>query len=303
VFLCVLLFALADLWWPATVLMFLPRGYWAVPLAVLAPALAFVRPRRLWLPAVDLLLIAGPLTGFNIPVSMPTARPTDFHLRILSCNVHWGDLDHSLARLIERERPDLIVLQGWSSRNQKAVFGDGDGWRQVRSGEFLVASRFAIEAVDGEASGFARFGIATPIGRVELFSVHLRSPREGLLAVAREGWRGAAAVSANTDVRRRQSALLSDEMAAVRGPLLAPGDFNTPPESRLWGECWSPYRDAFGAAGWGWGPTHFYSYYESSRIDHILTGPGWRCRSCWVGPDVASPHHPVLADLDWVGTP
>ena len=33
------------------------------------------------------------------------------------------------------------------------------------------------------------------------------------------------------------------------------------------------------------------------RIDHILAGPGWRCGRCWVGPDVGSPHRPLLADL------
>jgi vancomycin resistance protein VanJ len=39
------------------------------------------------------------------------------------------------------------------------------------------------------------------------------------------------------------------------------------------------------------------------RIDHILAGPGWYCARCWVGPDVGSPHRPVLADLiaTWKG--
>jgi endonuclease/exonuclease/phosphatase (EEP) superfamily protein YafD len=37
------------------------------------------------------------------------------------------------------------------------------------------------------------------------------------------------------------------------------------------------------------------------RIDHILAGPGWQAERCWVGPDVGSPHRPVIADLIWTG--
>jgi endonuclease/exonuclease/phosphatase (EEP) superfamily protein YafD len=33
------------------------------------------------------------------------------------------------------------------------------------------------------------------------------------------------------------------------------------------------------------------------RIDHILAGHGWRCRRCWVGPNIGSAHRPVIADL------
>ena len=36
------------------------------------------------------------------------------------------------------------------------------------------------------------------------------------------------------------------------------------------------------------------------RIDHVLTGDGWRCRRCWVGPDVGSDHLPLLADLSLI---
>ena len=38
------------------------------------------------------------------------------------------------------------------------------------------------------------------------------------------------------------------------------------------------------------------------RIDHVLAGKGWNCVRCWVGPNVGSPHRPVLADLVWTGT-
>jgi endonuclease/exonuclease/phosphatase (EEP) superfamily protein YafD len=45
----------------------------------------------------------------------------------------------------------------------------------------------------------------------------------------------------------------------------------------------------------------FFGGKTAVRIDHILAGPGWRCRRCRVGPDAGSPHRPVIADMTWVG--
>src|SRR5262249_28977217 len=100
--------------------------------------------------------------------------------------------------------------------------------------------------------------------------------------------------------RWRQSRAVAAEAAAVRGPLLLVGDFNTPPESAIFREVWGGYTDAFTAAGWGWGYT-FYGGRTSGRVDHVLAGPAWRCRRCRVAPDLGSPHRPVLADLEWQG--
>ena len=83
------------------------------------------------------------------------------------------------------------------------------------------------------------------------------------------------------------------------GSLLA-GDFNMPVESAIYGQCWSRFSNAFDAVGLGLGHTKF-TRWRGVRIDHILAGPGWRFRRCWVGPDVHSDHHPVIAEVEWVG--
>ena len=109
-------------------------------------------------------------------------------------------------------------------------------------------------------------------------------------------------LEANNELRWKQSEYLgAGEAAAVAGPVLLAGDFNTPPESAIFRRLWTPYTDAFGAAGWGWGYT-FIGGRTRVRIDHILAGPGWYCERCWVGPDVGSPHRPVITDLTWPGT-
>jgi vancomycin resistance protein VanJ len=78
------------------------------------------------------------------------------------------------------------------------------------------------------------------------------------------------------------------------------GDFNTPTDSASYRESWSPFTNAFSAAGFGFGNTHF-TEKTAIRIDHVLLGPGWTCRRAWVGPHVGWGHRPVVADIEAVG--
>ena len=105
-------------------------------------------------------------------------------------------------------------------------------------------------------------------------------------------------IETNMARRWEQSEKAAQEASTVSGPLLIVGDFNTPSESYLFRRVWAGYADAFTPAGWGWGYTFFNSR-TMTRIDHILSGEGWNCSRCWVGPDIGSPHRPVLAELIW----
>jgi endonuclease/exonuclease/phosphatase (EEP) superfamily protein YafD len=147
-----------------------------------------------------------------------------------------------------------------------------------------------------------RYELETPAGVVTLFSLHLASPRPGLQAAAHESGSAPGELEAGSALRWRQSEGLARETGRVSGPVVLAGDFNTPPESALFRQVWGRYTDAFGAAGWGWGYT-FFAGTKAVRIDHVLAGPGWHCDRCWVGPDVGSPHRPVLADLIWPAAP
>jgi endonuclease/exonuclease/phosphatase (EEP) superfamily protein YafD len=87
-------------------------------------------------------------------------------------------------------------------------------------------------------------------------------------------------------------------IAGLDGPLLTVGDFNTPPDSTIYHEYWASFHNGFEEAGVGWGHTYI-SRWAAVRIDHQLAGPGWDCQKCWVGPEVGSPHRPVIADWMW----
>ena len=79
-------------------------------------------------------------------------------------------------------------------------------------------------------------------------------------------------------------------------PVLVAGDFNLPVDSRIYGEAWSGFLNAFSTAGLGVGHSK-YTRWIGVRIDHILTSPEWYVEACRVGPAVGSDHLPLLADL------
>jgi endonuclease/exonuclease/phosphatase (EEP) superfamily protein YafD len=146
--------------------------------------------------------------------------------------------------------------------------------------------------------------VESPGRDIDFYSIHLQSPHNGLSAVLdrktvlRPSY--SAALAAEIDQRWRES---EDAQGALGGPAASPvlaGDFNLPADSAIYRRYWSGYRDAFAEAGLGFGYTEWPQVRLLSfgiRIDHVLAGSGWRCRRCWVGPDVGSDHLPLLAEL------
>lgn len=299
--------SLGDRWWPATVLMFGPRWVWGLPLLGLVPALVVWRPRLLWVAGAALLFTAGPLMGFCLPWRAWAAAPAaGLRVRVLTCNIHRRQLEAtSLGQLIGRLRPDIIALQDWTSHHQSAVFENYSCTRR-RADELLLASRYPIgeedaltgpDFADGKGA-VIRWDLASPIGTLHVFNVHLYSPRRAFEALLDHHRRGLEELERNSELRQRQSQAARRAVESVRGPVILAGDFNTPTESTIFRQSWTGLTDAFSAAGLGWGNTYF-TRRSSMRIDHVLTGPGWRCVRCWVGPDVGSPHRPVIADVEW----
>jgi endonuclease/exonuclease/phosphatase family metal-dependent hydrolase len=300
-----LLAAASDEWWPATLVMFLPRWIWGVPVVVLGLAAAALRPRLLWVLLAGAAVVAWPLMGLCIPWPRPPAAGAGkFRCRVLTCNVHRHPFGVRAA--VAQAGPDLVALQDCPERLLGPKdFGDGD-WHVQGRGQFLLASRYPIREFteltppDAPADTAVRARLETPAGPVRFYILHLASPRRALVAVRQRGWAGGEQLQANSDLRRSQSAAIDAWIGREEGPLLVAGDFNTPCESTIYGAFWSKYTNAFSAAGLGWGYT-YYANRTALRIDHILAGPGWRCRDCWVGPEVGSEHRPLIADLEWLG--
>lgn len=296
----------ADAWWLATLVLFAPRWPLALPLAVLVPIALVFRPRAVVLLLVTALLIAGPVMGFCLPwQQLMQSAPPGKTLRVLTCNMHYSHDDPGLLdRLVADTSPDVVAVQEWPA-SKRSVLHTTPGWHINQDWRLFLASRYPIRRVIelGENSMSAeasvkQYELDTPMGTVHLFSLHLATARQGLADTIHEHENGRAELEVNIDRRREQSQYVAGEAAQLQGPVVLVGDFNTPPQSRLFSSVWGDYTDAFAAAGWGWGYT-FFGNRTMVRIDHILVGKGFYCRRCQVGPYVGSPHHPVLADLVW----
>src|SRR5689334_5663478 len=81
-----------DAWWPATLVMFLPRWAWGAPLVLLALLALGLRPGVLWVALVGGVVVVWPLMGLCVPwervLPGPEPPPAAFRCRVLTCNVH-----------------------------------------------------------------------------------------------------------------------------------------------------------------------------------------------------------------------
>jgi endonuclease/exonuclease/phosphatase (EEP) superfamily protein YafD len=237
---------------------------------------------------------------------MEWSQPTQ-HLRILTCNVHGEALDgRALGGLIAKTKPDIVMLQeaysAWESIERYA----GDvRWICRRDGELFVASRYPIENAEdfGETrwqkwgGAAVRYDIAGPAGVIHLFNIHLASPHLQFQGVIDQKAASDKELEGHLQVRSRQSEKLSALAREVGPNAILGGDFNTICEGAIYHRSWSHFSDAFSVAGSGTGHTYF-GEGAALRIDHIFSGAQWRCLRCWVGPDVGSPHRPLIADME-----
>lgn len=295
-----------DLWVPATVLMFGPRWLLLVPSVILLLAAVTLRRRSLRVIVPTLLVAAGPVMGFSIPWSRRGDEPPALvRVRVLTCNMHYSKVDPGpLDRLIDSTAPDVVAIQEWRDSARSAMLAK-PGWHSHRIPGLFLASRYPVRRAEqlglhsaDERGSVMRYELELPAGPMTVFSLHFASPREGLGIVASGSAAGWNEVSANSRLRWAQSEHVAAEAGQVAGPVILVGDFNTPTESVIFREVWAGYEDAFTSAGWGWGNTFLISR-TAVRIDHILVGGGGRAIGCRVGPDVGSPHRPVLADVAW----
>jgi len=294
----------SDRWWAATLLLFAPRWVWAGPPLLVALLVALARPRLLWLPLLSLLFVVGPIMGFCFPwrTFLPGAA-TGPAFRIITCNCGTGKLDiERLASLIQETQADVVLLQECHSSTAQTLAPPG--WSVENAWGLCVISRHPFRQVDvlrrqwpaGWFDMCAHYRIDTPYGAVELFNVHLATPRGALETALRHSRQTPADLEANSAVRRYESRIVSEFVSEDKDAAIVAGDFNLPPESAIFRRSWSDYQDAFATAGLGWGYTKF-TRWHGARIDHVLAGSEWRVERSWVGPDVGSDHHPLVAEL------
>ncbi len=297
----------------------------------LAPALVAVlcslRLNRGWRAAalLSLLLVLGPVMGLVLQRGEPDEGR--LRLRVMTYNIkaHLAlqrrDGFLQLAREIEAQDPDILLVQDASEPGSARPFPQSAGHatsapvaalfgsrHRYQHGQFGIASRYPLHDC---APGPVRAGVQSESYircvadvnglAVELFSVHLQTPRHALNATRREPLEGVDDLEQNAAVRLAQAAELAETIRASRGAVIVGGDLNAPQPSlviqRLLNEG---LRDAFASAGFGYGYTYGQALrpgFAFLRLDHVLVGPGIGVAGSHVGGARASEHQPVIADL------
>lgn len=266
--------------------------------------------------AIPVLLIAGlisliPISGYCIPWQTWFQSPgRGLKLNIVTCNVNGGAFDDArLVALLAEFKPDVVVLQEWNPKRKSFPF-DETNWSVEISGELLIASRFPlVKQQDFSKPAWVEFGgsirrydLVTPNGPLSIFNVHLASPHRPFDAII-DGRPAAMAMMQNhLSARAEQCEQISSALAEAGPGAVAAGDFNTIAEGSLYQTYWSRFADAFATAGSGFGATYRFDA-ANVRIDHVLMGSSWQCTECRVGPDIGSPHRPVMARLERIQDP
>jgi len=223
-----------------------------------------------------------------------------------------------LAQEVAEHQPDILVMQDAQTLSSGEGGQPMDALSQVvrqhrevyQFGQYVVASRWPLQRcqVGGiptaeRSHGFVTCQVQAHGVTLNVVTVHFLSPRDGLNAARKEGFDGMADWQQNMLARLQQTGLLAEHLRQMSGPILLGGDLNAPEASAVVQTLINTgLRDAFSAAGSGYGYTHGHHLLRGLsflRIDHILVSKDIGVSDAFVGGRVASQHRPVIADL-WV---
>lgn len=292
--------------WPVTLFLFGPRWLFALPLALLVPLTTLVDRRLAAALVVAGALVAEPVFGLSLPwrrlASGAEGAPPS--IRVVTWNVGGGGVvAGALHDLMTVEAPDVVVLQ----ESGREVLEATPGWYRHAEGGMSVLSRFPITGVAARdrsdvwraagSGAIVRYTLDTPLGRVDLTSVHLETPREGLESILRFGPGAASELEAKNAQRLVEARVAREWVDASASALrLVAGDFNTPVESYLFRDHWQGFCDCHSAAGWGFGFTK-HTRRIGTRIDHVLAGAGIECVSARVASSRGGDHSPLVVEV------
>jgi endonuclease/exonuclease/phosphatase (EEP) superfamily protein YafD len=299
---------LADQWWPMTVLLFGPRWVLLLPVVLLA-LLAAVRDRALLLPLLLAgWLVVGPVMGFGTGWrGWFTRSDATRDLTVVTFNARDGlSLTRSAERLIADWGADVVAFQecGGTLRAELRAMEGWSTWSvpgvclqsRVRIADTRVMPADVIQRAGGSGIVSSHL-IEGDSGPFWLTIVHLGTPRAGLERIRRgsvlEGIGLLRRDSFLREIEHRQAAAFAWEAG---GPHIVVGDFNAPPESRIYRTEWDRWTNAFSRVGFGIGGTRLNGWIRA-RIDHVLVDDAWVVVDARMGEDVGSDHLPMIANV------
>ncbi len=315
-----------DLWLLVPVL-YAPRFVFALPLVLTLPALLWAGPRWMLLTQIaSLAIVLFPLMGLELHLPVRSIAAGTPKIRVLSYNIFFGDA--GCAAIVNEaavHAPDVVVFQAANVQCTKELAARFPSFEVQAHDEFVLASRFPVRGVFvpptlAEApyagSAFVRYTLETPIGLVDLYSMHPYSPRHAFQGVREDLTTplvaqldeahfpaGRAGIEHNTSVRRRQVEAVTAAASHSSNPVVIAGDTNLPRLSHIYARTLGAgrWKDGFAEVGGGFGytfPTHWkYHLGPWMRLDRVFAGPELRFLRFEIGGRATSDHRPVIADL------
>jgi endonuclease/exonuclease/phosphatase family metal-dependent hydrolase len=214
----------------------------------------------------------------------------------------FGDGSERLVRLVDRFRPDVLLLNETGAR-----------WRLRR-----FARALGMELAADPWSPFRRRVKDAVLVRPPWWVVEHRQhrfeggswlyPRGALVAMLEEGDARLCAISVHLGLHPRERLAHARALAAllegVGAPIVAGGDLNEKPDGRAVGFLSERLRDAWLLGGDAEGET-FPADEPTARIDYLFVSGGIVAERVLVplGPDAreASDHRPLVAELTLPG--
>jgi endonuclease/exonuclease/phosphatase (EEP) superfamily protein YafD len=288
-----------DRTWFGTVLAFGPRWVLLAPVLALLPAAALLHR-----PAAALLMASGAIVVgpvMDARCGWPKDAGGDEAIRVMTFNLGGQQEFSRLLSIIEREQPAVVACQEWPAGASWPLNAPAE-WHVAEHGGLLIASKFPLTQIgqlQSPTDAWRTLGVACELqtngAAWRCVCLHLPTARSGLEAVVQRGLGGRYELNAVNRLRGHESRLTA-QWAQSQQAAIVLGDFNMPQESRLYASDWSPWHNAFGSAGRGFGWTKR-TRTIGVRIDHVLAGPQWHCTRAWIGGDAGSDHRPLLATL------
>ena len=305
-----------EQWWALAFLQYVPYYLFLVPaLIAFAVSMKLSAKWRL-ISSSTVALVLTLIMGLSLGMGDVGSEG----IRVMTYNVKDYialDSPEGLAIISEevaRHDPDILMFQDARRLNLtketdpsalKSLYGD----RHVYTfGQYAVASRYPLRnCKPGKISyrdrqhTFVHCIVDTGFTQIDLYTAHFLTPRAGLNAVRHERLSGIDEWEQNVADRMAQARALASAVQTSIRPIILAGDFNAPDHSLVVRTLQSAgVRDAFAAAGVGYGYTYGHSLRPGIsflRIDHIFVSPSIGVQDCFVGGKLASPHRPIVADL------
>lgn len=317
---------IGERWWVVTILLYLPRWGFALPLPFLTLWILFTGPRRLLIYlAVGVALLVFPLMGLHLSGAV-AATPGAFRLRLITYNIDAGQYGpEAILGQIRVANADVILLQEARPQQTGDLKAGLPGYFFHEHDQFMIASRYPIQNAyqppplqnNGRhrSPRFVGYELVTPRGIIQVYNVHPISPRDALEDLRGNGLRSelttghifhsgvSAEVAANASLRMAQLEAIAFQAARSSHPVLIAGDTNLP--SLSWGLAhWlGDYQDGFTQRGSGFGYTFPSPKRPWMRIDRILADARFRILSFTVLHQIASDHLAVTAEIELAATP